>query len=393
MDTRAIALYDLDTFFVSVERLFDSRLNGKPVLVGGTSPRSVVAGCSYEARKFGVHSAMPMQTARRLCPEAIILRGDMNKYSKYSHIVTDIIKEQAPLFEKASIDEHYIDISGLDTFYNSWKWAQNLRAKIIGETGLPISFGLSVNKCVAKIAAGEAKPNGQKYVPAEQVHDFLAPLPVRKIPLIGPKCCQTLNAMGINTVGELAAVRPSILTARFGKVGMEIFQRANGIDPRPVVPYYDEKSVSTECTFGEDVSDSAFIAHTLATMTEKLAFRLRKDNKSASVVAVKIRYADFSTHTLQQTTAYTAFDHILLDVVRSLFRKLYDRRQRIRLLGIRFGGLVAGIYSQPELFGNDSRRAKLYSSLDDIRNRYGMGAVGRASAIGDPPDYENGEAE
>ena len=194
---------DLDTFFVAVERLMNSKLVGKPVIVGGFSDRSVVSSCSYEARKFGVHSAMPMKMARMLCPDAIVVRGDMEQYTKYSGMVTDVIAESAPVYEKASIDEHYLDITGMDRFFGSMKWTHELRQRIISETGLPISLGLSVNKTVCKIATGEAKPNGELEIPVERVIPFLGPLSISKIPGIGEKTYRLLRSMGIATIDTL----------------------------------------------------------------------------------------------------------------------------------------------------------------------------------------------
>jgi DNA polymerase-4 len=197
---RSILHLDLDTFFVSVERLKNSRLTGKPVIIGGMSDRGVVSSCSYEARKYGVNSAMPMKMARIMCPEAIIIRGDMELYSNYSNMITEIIDERAPLYEKSSVDEHFIDISGMDRFYGCCKWSHELREYIIKETGLPVSAGLSVNKTVSKIATGEAKPNGEIEVMKETVLPFLDPLSISKIPMIGPKTYHLLRSMGIATI-------------------------------------------------------------------------------------------------------------------------------------------------------------------------------------------------
>jgi len=222
-DNRHIVHLDLDTFFVSVERLMRPELAGKPVIIGGASDRSVVSSCSYEARRFGVHSAMPVKMARVLCRDAVLIRGDMECYSKYSHMVTDIIAERAPVYEKASIDEHYIDVTGMDRFFGTLQWSLELRQTIIRNTGLPISFGLSVNKTVSKIATGEAKPNGELEVLQPAVQTFLNPLPVGKIPMIGEKTCHLLRSMGIITINTLRLVPPEMMERVMGKNGIVIW--------------------------------------------------------------------------------------------------------------------------------------------------------------------------
>ncbi len=371
---------DLDTFFVSVERLIDSGLNNKPVIIGSLSDRGVVASCSYEARLFGVHSAMPMKMALNLCRDATVIRGDMDLYSKYSRLVTDVIAEKAPLYEKASVDEHYLDITGIDRFWGALKWTRELRQSIIRETGLPISYGLSVNKTVSKIATGEAKPNGEREVDKANVKPFLNPLSIRKIPMIGPKTYQLLRSMGVANIETLSAIPMEMMEGVLGKNGIEIWRRANGIDFTPVIPYSEEKSISKERTFETDTIDVVMLEQLLIAMTEKLCFKLRKKEKLASVVTVKIRYANYDTHTLQQKVPYTSFDHTLIEVVKSLFRRLYQRRMLVRLIGVKLGGLVHGV-QQLNLFDNNEKQVKLYLSMDKIRLRYGPGAIQRASGI------------
>ncbi len=287
---RQIIHMDLDTFFVSVERLVNPALIGKPVIIGGTSDRGVVASCSYEARKFGISSAMPMKLARTLCSHAVYIRGDMELYSKYSHLVTQIIEEASPVFEKASIDEHYIDLTGLDRFFGCLKWSQELRQKIIKNTGLPISAGLSVNKTVSKIATGEAKPNGERYVPNDIVKPFIFPLSIRKIPMIGDKTYQLLRSMGIVTIGTLAEIPVELMEKVMGRNGIIIWKKANGIDPTPVTPYSESKSISTERTFEKDTIDVVRLSEILTGMVEKIAFELRSQQKLTSCVTVKITW-------------------------------------------------------------------------------------------------------
>ena len=371
---------DLDTFFVSVERLINSDLVGKPIVIGGTSDRGVVASCSYEARRFGVHSAMPMKMALNLCREAVVIRGDMDLYSKYSKLVTDVIADKAPMYEKASIDEHYIDISGIDRYFGALKWSHELRQSIMGETGLPISFGLSVNKTVSKIATGEAKPNGEKHVDKEWVQPFLNPLSIKKIPGVGSKTCQLLRSMGVSTIQTLGAIPVEMVQSVLGQNGLEIWRRAHGIDFAPVVPYSEEKSMSKERTFETDTIDVAMLDQLMISMTEKLCFKLRKNEKLTSVVTVKIRYANYDTHTLQKKIPYTSFDHVLIGVVRELFKRLYERRMLIRLVGVKLGGLIHGV-QQLDLFEDNEERIKLYLSMDKIRLRFGPGAIRRASGM------------
>jgi DNA polymerase-4 len=380
LQDRTIVHMDLDTFFVSVERLSNSGLIGKPVIIGGLSDRGVVASCSYEARKYGVHSAMPMRMALNLCRDAVIIRGDMDLYTKYSRLVTNVIADKAPVYEKASIDEHYLDITGIDRFWGAYKWTHELRQTIIEETGLPISFGLSVNKTVSKIATGEAKPCGEKQIEKEFVQPFLNPLSIKKIPLVGAKTYQLLSSMGVSTIQTLNAIPIEMMESVLGKNGTDIWRKAHGIDFTPVVPYSEEKSISSERTFETDTIDVLMLEQLLISMIEKLCFKLRKKEKLASVVTIKIRYANYDTHTLQKKIAYTSLDHIMIGTARELFKRLYERRMLIRLIGVKFSGLVCGV-QQLNLFDNNEKQIRLYLSMDKIRLHYGTGAIKRASGM------------
>lgn len=371
---------DLDTFFVSVERLENSALKGKPVIIGGFSDRGVVASCSYEARKFGVHSAMPGKLARRLCPQAIWIRGDMDKYSKFSHTVTDIIEEAAPLVEKASIDEHYLDVTGLDRFFGTYKWMHELRHRIITETGLPISFGLSVNKTVSKIATGEAKPNGEKEVQQTNVKPFLFPLSIKKIPGIGDKSYHTLRDMGIVQIETLANMPVELLSRVMGENGKIIWEKANGIDARRVEPYHEQKSIGSERTFETDTTDIKFLHQTLSKMVQDVCFDMRKQNRLCATVTIKIRYSDFQTHTMQARVAYTSYDHVILAKAKELLDKVYDRRLLIRLIGVKVSNLVYGA-QQIDLFEDSEELVKLYQALDQIKFWYGKKAVAKGHSI------------
>ncbi len=372
---------DLDTFFVSVERLLDSRLEKKPILVGGLSDRGVVAACSYETRGYGIHSGMPMKMAKELCPEAVQIRGNAGTYSQHSDKVTEIIKEYVPLFEKSSIDEFYADLSGMDRFFGSYKYASELRQRIIKETGLPISFGLSVNKVVSKVATGEAKPNNQLKIDYGLEKTFLAPLSIKKIPMVGDKTYQTLRNLGLRKVGTVQEMPMDVMQRVLGKNGTVIWKRANGIDHTPVIPFWERKSISNERTFDKDTIDVIKLRGLLIAMTENLAYQLRRGEKLTACIAVKIRYSDFNTYSKQMRIPYTSADHILIPKILELFKTLYNRRLLVRLIGIRFTHLVSGNY-QINLFEDTEEALNLYQAMDHIRNRYGDKSVVRASAMG-----------
>lgn len=376
---RSIVHMDLDTFFVSVERLIDSRLNGRPVLVGGTSDRGVVAACSYEARRFGVHSAMPMKMAKQLCPEAVVLRGNSGVYSKYSKLVTEIIKEQVPLYEKTSVDEFYLDLTGMDRFFGTHKFAMELRDRIIKESGLPISFGLSINKTVSKIATGEAKPNNQIRIDEGTEKPFLAPLSVKKIPMVGDKTYRTLCDLGVKRIQTVQEMPIELMEKVFGKSGIIIWKKANGIDNTPVIPYQERKSISTERTFDKDTIDVHKLESIMTAMAENLVYQLRRGNKLTSCITVKIRYSDFQTYTLQKHVPYSAADHVILPAVLELFKRLYNRRILVRLIGVRYSHLVQGAH-QMNLF-EEEEIYSLYQAMDKIRERFGDRAVMKASGL------------
>ena len=371
---------DLDTFFVSVERLLNSSLMGKPVLIGGGSDRGVVASCSYEARKFGVHSAMPMRLARQLCPEAVLVRGDMDRYSRYSSQVTEIISETAPVVEKASIDEHYIDLTGMDRFFGCWQWTLELRQRILRETGLPISFGQSVNKTVSKIATGEAKPCGEKQVLSGEEKPFLAPLSIRKIPMIGAKTYTMLANMGVSRVYTLQQMEPTAMHRIFGANGITIWKKANGLDETPVTPYTEQKSIGKEQTFEQDTIDMQVLRKTILTMVDELAFELRKNGRLASCLTLKIRYSNFETFSKQVRLPYTSSERDISEKVLDLFTRLYSRRMLIRLVGVKLSGLVAGNY-QTDLFNDTMRELNLSHAMDRIRIRFGTRSVIRGISL------------
>ena len=377
--SRAIVHMDLDTFFVSCVRLENPQLNGIPLIVGG-GERGVVASCSYEARYFGVRSAMPIQMAMQLCPQAKIVKGDMELFSKKSHEVTQIIEENSPLVEKASIDEFYLDITGMDKFYGCYKWTNELMHTITKETGLPVSFALSVNKTVSKIATGEGKPKGNLEIPQNRVQSFLNPLSIRKIPMVGEVTFNLLSRLGIRNIEKLSETPAEVLQSMIGKNGLELWKKANGIDNNPVAPYTERKSLSTEHTYLQDTIDIKKIESLILGMIEKLCYQARSEQWLVSTVSVKIRYANFDTENLQRKTYYTSCDHILGKLALELFNKLYNRRMRIRLVGVTFTGLVRGTY-QINMFEDTEEIVALYQALDKMKKRYGFDAVGRANAI------------
>ncbi len=377
---RSIVHMDLDSFFVSVERKLDPSLIGKPVLVGGSSDRGVVASCSYEARAFGIHSAMPMRKARQLCPHAVIVRGSHEDYSKYSNEVTQIIRENVPAYEKTSIDEFYIDLSGMDRFFGCYKIATELRQKIQRETGLPISFALSSNKTVSKIGTSEAKPNGQIEIPYGTERQFLAPLSVQKIPMVGEKTYQSLRNIGIEWIRDLQQIPMDKVERVLGQHGISIWNKANGICNSVVEQYSEQKSMSSEQTFEQDTQDTKSLKELIAGMAEKLAYDLRAQEKLTACVTIKVRYSDFSTHTQQMSIPYTSLDHVLIAKAQELFDKLNNKRQLIRLIGVKFSHLVQGSY-QFNLFEDTGEHLKLLQAMDAIRNRFGKDAVSRAVAM------------
>ena len=376
---RAIAHMDLDTFFVSCERLQQPKLEGIPVIIGG-GDRGVVASCSYEARYFGVRSAMPIKMALKLCPDAKIIRGDYEQYSKLSKEVTEIIQEKVPVLEKASIDEFYMDLSGMDKFFGCYQWTKEIADAVTKNTGLPISFALSTNKTVSKIGTGESKPVGRLDIPHQNIKSFLNPLSIRKIPMVGDVTFQLLSRIGVRKIETLAEMPVLVLQQMIGKNGAELWKKANGIDLNPVIPYSERKSLSKEHTFTNDTMDIFELKRLISEMAESLAYQLRQEKWLTSTVVLKIRYANFDTETKQMKISYTSIDHTLARVALDLFEKLYTRRMRLRLIGLRFTNLVHGTY-QMNLFEDSEQLINLYQAMDRMKNRFGKNALGRASGF------------
>lgn len=375
---RTVAHLDLDSFFVSVEVLKNAALKGRPVIVGGQSDRGVVASCSYEARRYGVRSAMTMKLAKRLCPHAIVVSGDMDSYSYYSRMVTEVIAEKVPAYEKSSIDEFYIDMTGMDRFFGCEQYISELRQTIMAECGLPISYGLSRNKLISKVATGEAKPCGTLTVPTGCERPFLHPLNIEKMPMVGEKTGALLRQMGVETIGTLSQIPMVYLQNLLGKNGIELWQRSQGLDDTPVMPYTEQKSMGTETTFETDTIDVQFLHRTLARMVEETTFELRQQNRLTGCVTVKLRYSDFNTVSKQMVIPYTSADHILLPRVKDLFEKLYDRRLLVRLIGIRYSHLIPGNY-QIHLWDDTENTINLYQAIDSIKNRFGADILMRGA--------------
>jgi DNA polymerase IV len=374
---RTIVHFDLDAFFVSVECLLNPSLKGLPLLVGGHSERGVVAACSYEARKYGIHSAMPMRTAMRLCPQATVVGSTRGAYSKYSRWVTEIIADKAPLLEKASIDEFYLDLTGMNRFFDPYQWTIDLRERIMNETKLPISFALASNKMISKIATQEAKPNGYIQVPHGREKEFLAPLKASKIPGVGEQTSLALRELGIETIRDLSEYAPQELERHFGKYGVELWNKAQGIHEGEVIPYHEAKSISTENTFEENKTDIPFLMAELVRMTERVGYELRQENKTTGCIAVKIRYPDFETTSRQVTIPYTFYDDELIAKAKELFHKLYRKGQAIRLLGVRLSELTAEAV-QTNLFENHEKKTELYRAIDEVKDRFGKDSIVKA---------------
>lgn len=382
-----IAHFDLDSFFVSVEILNNPSLKGKPVLVGGYE-RGVVAACNYEARKFGIHSAMPMKKALQLCPHAIVTNASRDQYSKYSRWVTEIIASKVPLFEKASIDEFYIDLSGMDKFFGASQYAKDLRQLITKETGLPISCGLSSARFISKMATNEAKPNGFLEIPHGKEKDFLWPLGIEKINGVGKQTEEKLKSFGLYKIEDIAKTPIELMERYAGKWGEALWHKAQGIGSTEITTDWEQKSMSHENTFDSDYTDIDFLHKELVRLTEKTCYGLREDEKMTGCVTVKIRYSDFETISRQETVDYTALDDVLIFKVKDLFNKSYQKGRPVRLLGVRFSQFIP-FTMQMSLFENNAGKLQLYKAVDDIKDRYGSKLLTKAVVINPKPDEKN----
>lgn len=374
-----IAHIDLDSFFVSVERLLNPDLVGKPVIVGGTSSRGVVCSASYEARKFGVHSAMPTAQAAKLCPSAVFVWSGPSEYHKYSRMVTDIILSKIPVVEKASIDEFYLDLTGMDKYFPVFPYLFDLKKQIRLETGLPISFALASNKLISKIATNEAKPDGEIEIPAGTEQAYLAPMPMGKIPGCGQKTIAFLQEKGITKIEQLTKAGPATLERWLGKWGLDLYRKSIGEDNSEVTPFHEQKSISSEETFGEDTNDVAFLEKEIARLAEKIGFELRQEGKLAGCVAIKLRYENFETITRQQVIDHSQSDLVFIRRAKELFRNAYNPSRKVRLIGVRLSQLDTDVL-QMNLFENPEEEKNLFSAIDDIKSQFGKQSLFRAGS-------------
>ena len=377
-----IAHFDLDSFFVSVELINNPSLKGKPVLVGSLE-RGVVATCSYEARKFGIHSAMPMKRALQLCPEAIVTNASRHQYGKYSRWVTELIAEKVPLFEKASIDEFYVDLTGMDRFFGASTFAQELRKDITAQTGLTISCGLASARYIAKMATNQAKPNGFLQIRPGQEKEFLWPLSIDKINGVGEQTAQLLKSKGLYTIEDIARTPLPVLTSYVGKWGEALWEKSQGIGSAVIYTEWEQKSVSHEQTFDQDYSNLSFLLQQIVSLCVETAADVRSEEKLAGCITVKIKYSNFEVVSRQETIDYTALDDVITAKAKLLFQQLYQQGRPVRLLGVRCSHLVP-INLQMSLFEKTAEKLQLYQTMDEINERFGKDALTKA-AIVQPP--------
>jgi DNA polymerase-4 len=374
---RTIFHLDLDAFFVSVERILDPSLNGKPVIVGGDPQgRGVVAACSYEARKFGLHSAMPIRRAYSLCPQGIYLHGNFREYSRYSRIVKAILTKYAPIIQQASVDEYYMDFTGTENIYGKYfDFAKKLQQIVLTETGLPCSIGIGKNKTLAKIGSDCMKPMGVTYIEPGFEKKFLAPMPVETIPGIGKKTTIELNRRGFYKIGDIAEAPLEYFTKAFGKGGMDIWYKANGEGNEYLTEDHDPKSISKENTFMEDTIDLDRIKETMFEMTGQVCQNLRDNKMQAMCINLKLRYSDFSTLTRAKSVPPTDDDKIVFETVWALFTKNYTRRVSVRLIGVGLTKFVK-LPDQKALFDDtDEKRKKILEAVNTIRNKHGYNLI------------------
>ncbi|MFZ1728900.1 MAG: DNA polymerase IV [Bacteroidota bacterium] len=380
--TRCMHL-DMDTFFVSVERLMDPALNGRPVIVGGTPyQRGVVAGCSREARRYGVHSGMALRQAYELCPQAVFLHPSFTHYAEYSDRVSELLEDFVPVMEKASIDEFYLDLSGCSRFLgNEESWGVRVKHTILGELHLPLTYGIARNKLVAKVATNVGKRAGDMRVPEGREADFLAPHPIRIMPGVGEVMERDLLNMGIPFIGSIAALSLRLFSNMYGKSGRSLHEHSRGIDHSPILPYRRQKSLGAEHTFDEDVLDPRAMEASLKQLAARVGRDLRERRFLTRTITLKLRYADFITATKTLHCDYSNADHVLYRMAERLFRALYTRRVRVRLLGISTSDLIDD-YGQLFLFDEEEKKSdSLYAGLDDIRRRFGKSAITYGSVL------------
>jgi DNA polymerase IV len=374
---RTIFHLDLDAFFVSVERIFNPKLKDKPVIVGGDPHgRGVVAACSYEARKFGLHSAMPIRTAFKLCPNGIYLHGHHDEYGNYSQAVKNILEKYAPLLAQASIDEFYMDFTGCQNIYGSfYDFARFIQCEIDKKLSLPCSIGIGTNKTIAKIASDFNKPKGVTLVKPGDEKEFLSLLQVERIPGVGKATLQYLQNRGIYTVGEIANLPRDFFAAAFGKFGIDLWKKANGYGNEYLTIEREQKSISKETTFSNDVNRKNLIENILFEIAGKVCQSLRDNNFHASTVTVKIRYSDFKTITRSKSIKHTNDDKTIFKTALNIFRKSYTRRVSLRLIGIKLTGFSLSSYQENLFDRTEAARKRLIEAVNSIRNKYGYASI------------------
>ena len=375
---RTIFHLDLDAFFVSVERIIDPSLEGKPVIVGANPEygRGVVAACSYEAREYGLHSAMPIRQAYRLCPNGIYLHGHHGEYSRFSKAVKYILEQYAPMLEQASIDEFYMDFTGCRHIYGSlFAFAQKLQKEVWDRLSLPCSIGIASNKTVAKIASDCMKPKGITYVLPGMEKEFLSPMPVETIPGVGKVTLESLHSKGFYTIGDITKLSEDYFTAAFGKWGIDLWRKAHGEGSEYLSPPQDRKSISKERTYGEDVTDKKKIEGTLFKLTGEVCQMLRDRNWQTSTISIKLRYSDFVTITRAKTVKPTDDDKTVFETALKLFRNSYTRRVSVRLIGIHITNFCE--YGEQEVLFADKEvlREKMLRAVTKIRDKYGYDVI------------------
>lgn len=366
---RQIVHMDMDAFYVSCTLLKMPELTGKPIIIGGTCDRGVVTSASYEARRYGVKAAMPTRLALQRCPDARVIKGDFDLFTEYSNIVNEIIAEKAPVHERASIDEFYLDMSGMDRFFGSLQFTTELAQRVQKETGLPMSFGLSVNKTVAKMCTNYAKPKGSLSILSKEVQPFLDPQSIRNIPYLGDVTYKLLRRISIKIIQTLRQIPAESMQELLGKNGLHLWRKANGIDQNPVIPYSTKKSISTERTFDKDTQNIKELKSLLISMVEKVAYQLREGNLMCSTISVRIRYSNRDTETMQKKISFTSSDDVLIRWAHELFDKLYHRRILLRLIGVKISGLVHG-NQQIDLFKDNVKMIRLYQAMDRMKHRF-----------------------
>lgn len=387
---RTVFHVDMDAFFVSVEELFDPSLKGKAVVVGGKpDERGVVAAASYEARKFGVHSAMPLRTAYKLCPHAIFVYGHPERYRELSHKVRKVFADFSPQIEMASIDEAYLEMTGTERLHGPpLASAHALHQQVKSETQLNCSIGIGTSRLIAKVASDQAKPNGMLWIPVGEEANFLAPLEVRKIPGVGKVMEKHLHDLGIRRVGDLAKLDESFLEEHFGKWGLALAGKSRGFDAggwfdEEIGANDDPKSISHEHTFNEDTGDEQVLESTLARLSEMVGRRLREHELHSHTIQLKLRYSDFSTITRAHSlNTLTQLDTEIFNTVRSLFRQNWKRGQKIRLLGVHAGSLSREEGQISLIDGDRNQRWKTaLSAADKMRDKFGEGAISLGTGL------------